>query len=76
MKTFLAIYVGSQVVILGAWFLAMFFTPVKKRILGYSRFRQNWVEGGQFMLLLCFIVSLILSFGVSRMVLWFNFLER
>lgn len=76
MKTFLAIYVGAQAVLLVGLFFFMAFTPVERRLLGYSRFRQNWVQGGNLMFYVSIVLALIIAFGLTKWVLWFNFLER
>jgi hypothetical protein len=74
MKTFFWIYVGAQLVMLSIWLVLMFGKPAWQKA-GKSRFAQNWDDGGYLLLIGCVVVAIVISVGLTKLVLWFNFLE-
>jgi hypothetical protein len=57
------------------WLVLMFGKPAWQKA-GKSRFAQNWDQGGYILLVGFVIAAIAVAIGVTKLVLWFNFLEN
>lgn len=74
MKTFGFTFLFIYGLFLIWWlFLILFTKPTFNN--GGNRIAKNWNEGGNIVLLVGTILSLVLSIGIAKIILVFNFLE-
>lgn len=75
MKTFFITWLITYGIALIIWLIMMLQKPQPSQWKGFNRFEQNWKEGGQILLIVFSILSFALSVGISKFILWMNFLE-
>lgn len=75
MKTFFITWLITYGIALTIWLIIMLQKPQPSQWKEFNIFEQNWKEGGQILLIFFSISAFALSVGISKFILWMNFLE-